>query len=295
MEAQQVRSMTGKVVLVTGASSGIGLETARALAAMGAELIVMARDPARGEAARLELTRASGSANWDGTVNLLLCDFGDFACVRDTAQQVCERWSRIDVLCNNAGAILPERSITVDGCERTMQTNHFSHYLLTRLLEPLLVAAGSSRVITVSSDAHLAAYRGIPFDDLTFERRWSAFGAYSVSKLANIMFAYELARRWVDSGITSNAMHPGLVRTGFGRGGWGSQGSLFTKLAKPFYLNAAQGADTEIHLASSLEVEGVSGRYFYRRHPKRSSRASYNLEAQRRLWDESECVVGGYL
>jgi len=283
--------MNGKLAVVTGASNGIGLVTARSLASLGAEVVMVARDPRRGEVARRSVIAESGNER----VSLLLCDFADLGCVRDVADEVRARWGRVDVLCDNAGAILPERRITTDGCELTMQTNHFAHFLLTLRLEPALKAPGSPRVVVVSSDAHLAAFRGIPFDDLTFERGWSPFRAYSISKLANIMFAYELARRWGDAGVAVNAMHPGLVQTGFGTQGWGVGGSVFSVLSRPFQLDADEGADTEVYLASSPDVEHVTGRYFYRRTAKRSSPVSYDTHAQKRLWDVSERLVAGYL
>jgi len=289
--SQRERSMEGKVVVLTGASNGIGLATARSIASLGAETVMLARDPQRGEAARAEVMTAADN----DAVSLLLCDFADLACVRDVADEIRARWERVDVLCDNAGAILRERIITAEGCELTMQTNHFAHFLLTLRLEPALRAAGSARVVVVSSDAHLAALQGIPFDDLTFERGWSPFRAYSVSKLANIMFAYELARRWTDVGIAVNAMHPGLVRTGFGAGRWGLGGSVFSALSRQWALEAEEGADTEVFLATSPDVEGVTGRYFYRRKPKRSSPVSYDTDAQQRLWEVSERLVAGYL
>jgi retinol dehydrogenase-14 len=195
------------------------------------------------------------------------------------------------VLTNNAGAIFGMRRVTGDGCEMTFQVNHLAHFLLTNLLLPTLVASAPSRVISVSSGAHAAAWRGLPFDDLMLERGWRSFRAYANSKLANVLFAYELARRLEGTGVTSNAMHPGLVATGFGKQdtrviGW------FYDLTERFQLNSEQGASTEIYLASAPEVAQVTGKYYYESKPVASSRASMDAEAALRLWEVSARLAG---
>jgi NAD(P)-dependent dehydrogenase (short-subunit alcohol dehydrogenase family) len=191
---------------------------------------------------------------------------------------------------NNAGAIYPDRRTTVDGFEMTWQVDHLAPFLLTNLLRPALDASGHSQVITISSDAHLAAWRGLRFDDLNGERSWSPFGAYAAAKLANIMFSAELARRWRPS-IRSNAVHPGVVRTGFGRGAeWPARRRW--AVTDLWALSAAQGADTLVYLASSPDAADANGAYFYKRRPKRPSRAARHVSSQQRLWEASATALG---
>ena len=277
-------TMAGSTVLITGASSGIGLVAAADLAAAGAHVVLMVRSQQRGEAAQEAIAVASKAASTE----LLLADLSDLASVRWAARDFLGRHDRLDVLVANAGAIYPERTLTVDGNEATFQVNHLAHFLLCKMLAPSLAAASPARVITVSSDAHRAAQRGIRFDDLNFERGWNSFGAYAHSKLANIMFCYEHARRLAGTGISSNVMHPGLVRTGFGSQGYGFFGRLIGWLSPAIAGTAEAGADTLVWLASADEVRDASGVYYYRRHPHRSSAASLDVEAQKRLWDVSE-------
>jgi len=277
-------TMAGHTVLITGASSGIGFAAAKDLAATGAHIVMMVRSQERGEAAQEAIALENGTASTE----LLLADLSDLGSVRRAACDFLGRHHRLDVLVANAGAIYPERTLTVDGNEATFQVNHLAHFLLCKMLEPALAAASPARVITVSSDAHHAARAGICFDDLAFERGWSSFGAYAHSKLANIMFCYEHARRLAGTGISSNVMHPGLVRTGFGSQGYGFFGRLIGWLSPAIAGSAKDGADTLVWLASVDEVRGASGVYYYHRHPHRSSRASLDVEAQKRLWDVSE-------
>ena len=211
--------------------------------------------------------------------------------MRRAASEFLSAHDSLDVLVANAGAIFPSRTVTVDGNEATFQVNHLSHLLLCTLLEPALAAAAPSRVITVSSDAHYAAWRGIRFRDLEFEHGWSPFGAYAHSKLANIMFCYEHARRLAGTAITSNVMHPGLIRTGFGREGYGWFGQFIERVSPLVAGTAEDGADTLVWLATAREVASTSGVYFYRRRPHRSSPASRNVVAQDRLWRVSEALT----
>ncbi len=277
-------TMAGSRVLITGASSGIGLVAATELAAAGAHVVMMVRSRARGEAAQEAIAGHVRTASTE----LLVADLSDLASVRRAARDFLGKHDRLDVLIANAGAIYPERTLTVDGNEATFQVNHLAHFLLCRMLEPALAAATSARVVTVSSDAHRAALRGIRFDDLTFERGWSSFGAYAHSKLANIMFCYEHAGQLAGAGISSNVMHPGLVRTGFGSRGYGSFGRLIGWLSPAIAGTAKDGADTLVWLASADAVRDVSGVYYHRRRPHRSSGVSLDVEAQKRLWDVSE-------
>jgi retinol dehydrogenase 12 len=281
--------MHGKTVLVTGASGGIGFLAARDLARAGARVVMLVRSEERGETARRRIADETGSEN----TGLLLADLADLDAVRSAAEAFARSHDRLDVLIANAGAIDSGRRLTVDGNERTFQVNHLAHFMLCRLLEPLLSESAPARVITVSSDAHWAAWRGIRFDDLTFERGWSPFGAYAHSKLANIMFCYAHARRLADTGIVSMVAHPGLVRTGFGADGYGAYGRFIEMVSPLIAGTAEEGADTVTWLASSADVSEANGRYFHRRRKHRSSPASHNVAAQRRLWELSERLTSG--
>lgn len=279
-------SLAGQTIAITGATSGIGRAAAVALARNGARIIALVRDTSRGEGLRREVAALTGD---ETRLSVIECDLASFDSVRAAAAWVRSQAERLDVLINNAGLIAPTRRVTVDGHELTMQVNHLSHHLLTAELMPVMAATGA-RIVTVSSDAHFAAWRGLDFDDLEIEKRWTSFGAYARSKLANIMFAYELARRLEGTRITSNVMHPGVVSTGFGREGWGAQGWLWDYFVPK--LTPEQGADTVVFLATSPAVAGVSGRYWYRRKPKRSSPVSRDARAWSRLWEWTESVTG---
>lgn len=277
-------AMQGKVCLVTGANSGLGKITARELAKMGATVIMVARSQARGEAALAEVQRASGSS----AAHLMLADLSSMDATRQLAEQFKAQYNRLDVLVNNAGAIFKDRQVSVDGHEMTFALNHLSYFLLTNLLLDLLKASAPARIVNVSSAAHTGGK--FNFDDLMLEEKYGSFAAYSQSKLANIMFTYELSQRLDGSGVTTNALHPGGVATGFGSG----QGimSWIFKLIRPFLLSPEQGAETQIYLASSPEVESVTGKYFDKKKPIKSSEASYDTAAARRLWEVSEALTG---
>jgi NAD(P)-dependent dehydrogenase (short-subunit alcohol dehydrogenase family) len=280
--------MRGKTVLVTGANSGVGFIAARELATAGALVVMLVRDRGRGESAQERISASEPSASTE----LLVADLADFSAVRRAASEFLAAHAALDVLIANAGAIYPRRTVTVDGNEATFQVNHLSHFLLCALLQPALAAAAPARVISVSSDAHYAAWRGIRFEDLGAERGWSPFGAYAHSKLANIMFCYEHARRLGGTPITSNVVHPGLIRTGFGREGYGWYGRFIERLSPAVAGTAEEGADTVVWLAVASEVAATSGAYFHRRRPHRSSPTSRNAAAQGRLWRVSEVLTG---
>ena len=277
--------MVGRTVLVTGGSSGIGRATALGLAAMGAHVAIAGRDRERTEAAAREIREAGG-----GHADAFVADMSSQAEVRRLAAEVLQRLPRIDVLVNNVGGYWDTRHVTVDGLERTFALNHLAPFLLTDLLLGQLRQSAPSRVVTVSSGAHTMGR--IDFDDLGGERSYSGMRAYSQSKLANVLFTYELARRLDPAGVTANALHPGMVRTGFGAEDSGTLQRLFTPLMRPFMKSPAQGAATSIHLASSPEVEGVTGCYFANGKRKRSSKRSYDQATAERLWQVSADLAG---
>jgi NAD(P)-dependent dehydrogenase (short-subunit alcohol dehydrogenase family) len=270
--------------MVTGATSGIGKVTARELSKQGAVVVIVGRSGQRAEATAAEIRAAGGEQ-----VEIMLADLTSMVSIRALAQDFRAKYTRLDVLVNNAGAVFTSRQTSPDGLEMTFALNHISYFLLTYLLRDVLTATPGARVVNVSSDAH---YGGkINFDDLQPTRGYSGFGVYANTKLMNVLFTYELARQLEGSGVTANALHPGLVATNFSRNnGWLM--NLFWSMISPFALSVEQGAQTSLYLASSPEVEGVSGQYFDKRAPKRSSADSYNRETQRRLWQVSEQLCG---
>jgi NAD(P)-dependent dehydrogenase (short-subunit alcohol dehydrogenase family) len=288
-----VPDMEGKTVVVTGGNSGIGFETAAALAEMGARVIVTARNADKGRAGVGRITERAETAAKGGRAQLVVFDLADFASVRRGAEEVLGQAPRIDVLVNNAGVVLSERANTVDGLEATFATNHLGPFLLTNLLLDRIRETPSARIVNVSSTAHGAARKGIPFDDLQSEGHYRAMRVYGQSKLANILFTLELARRLQGTGVTANSLHPGTVRTGYGADGDAKGFLAFgLKISGPFFLSPAQGARTSIYLASSPEVHGVSGEYFVKCKPVQPKRWARDPEAALRLWKVSEELVG---
>lgn len=280
--------MQARTCLITGANSGIGKEAAVALASMGASVVMVARDRARGEAAAADVRSRSGSSS----VDLLLADLASLADVRRLANDVRERYPQLNVLINNAGAYHSSRILTADGFETTFAVNHLAHFVLTNELLDLLRKSAPARIINVSSRAHFRARPN--FDDVNCEGGYPGFTVYGQSKLANVLFTYELARRLDTADVIVNAMHPGVVRTGFGKNNDGAIGRLFALahvVARPFFISPERGADTIVHLASSPDVEGVTGKYFVKRQAVPSSPASYDEDLARRLWETSEAMV----
>jgi len=247
--------MTGKTVIVTGGNSGIGKATAVALARVGARTVITARDASRGNQAVAEIRQSSGS----DLVELVVFDLADLASVRVGAAELLRRCDRIDVLINNAGLVLTDRSETVDGYESTFAVNHLGPFLLTTLLTDRLVASAPSRVVNVASTAHRSARHGMDFDDLQSCQNYRGMQVYARSKLANILFTTELARHVAGTGVTVNSVHPGTVATGYGRDG-DTRGFLAfgLKEIKPFVLTPEKGARTSVFLASSADVADVT-------------------------------------
>ncbi len=276
--------MKGRTCLVTGATRGIGRETALGLARMGATLVLTARDRERGRRVEEEIAEKTGNGN----VTILYADLSSQRAVRALAEEVRKRVPVLHVLINNAGGVNYRRQVTEDGQELTFATNHLAPFLLTNLLLDLLKRGAPARVITVTSMIH--ARGRIDFDNLRYEKGYRAFGAYGDSKLANVLFTYELARRLDGSGVTANCLHPGVVASNFGRDG-GFFGNL-VRIAQPFMLSPEKGARTSIYLASSPEVEGATGKYFIRCREARSSRASRDKNLAGRLWEVSESLTG---
>jgi NAD(P)-dependent dehydrogenase (short-subunit alcohol dehydrogenase family) len=273
--------MDGKVCLITGATSGIGKATAMELASMGASVVMVGRDRARGEAALAEVKEGSANAS----VDLLLADLSSQEDIRRLAGEFKEAHPRLDVLINNAGVIRSKRVASADGIEMTFAINHLAHFLLTNLLLDLLKATAPSRIVNVSSGEQRNGT--IDFDDLQGEKGYKTAKAYGQSKLANVLFTYELARRLEGTGVSANCLHPGAgVRTNLGSGVSGVFGFTVRALT-PFMKSPEKGAETSIYLASSAEVEGLSGGYFVKKAEARSSDMSHDERIARRLWEAS--------
>jgi retinol dehydrogenase-14 len=277
--------MAGRAVLVTGGSGGIGRATALGLATMGARVAITGRDRGRTEGAAREIRAAGG-----GQVDVFIADLSAQSEVRRLADEVLQSLSRIDVLINNAGGYWHTRHVTADGLERTFAVNHLAPFLLTNLLLDRLKQGASARVVTVSSNAQTMGR--IDFNDLQGERSYSGGRAYNQSKLANVLFSYELARRLQTTSVTANALHPGMVSTSFGAEDPASLQRLFVPIVRPFMKTPVQGAATSIYLASAPDLEQVTGRYFANSKPKRSAKRSYDEAAAARLWQVSADLVG---
>jgi NAD(P)-dependent dehydrogenase (short-subunit alcohol dehydrogenase family) len=273
--------MRGKICLVTGATLGIGKETALGLARLGAHVVIVGRHEQRARATAAWIVEQSGNPQ----VDPLVADLSLQSEVRRLAAAVNAIYPRLDVLVNNAGAVFTRREMTAEGFERTWALNHLAEFLLTQLLLDKLKASAPARIVNVASDAHRSGV--IDFDNLQGEKKYSGIGAYSQSKLANIMFTSALARRLAGAGVTANCLHPGVVATGFGHNTPGIV-DMVLKLMRPFLIGPAKGAETSIYLASSPEVADVSGEYFAKRKRAASSTRSLDVAVQERLWAVSE-------
>lgn len=277
--------MNGKICLVTGATSGIGKATALALAQLGATVVIVSRSSARCAAVVDEIKRISGN----DAVEALIADLSVMAEVRDVADQFRSKYQKLHVLINNAGGAYSKRQVTSEGFEKTFALNHLGCFLLTRLLLDTLKASAPARIINVSSDAHKSVR--IDFDDLQTEKGNFVFNAYGRSKLAVVVFSYELARRLSGSGITVNVLHPGLVRTGFANNMGAVPAAAINFLMRFVALTPEQGAKTSVYLATSPEVENVTGKYWEKSQAVPSGSATYDTATWTRLWEVSDKMV----
>lgn len=283
-EREETIRLDGKVAVVTGASSGIGQYTALGLAKLGATVVIAARNPQRlAESAAWLRSQVPGA-----TIEAEQVDFAALNSVRAMAARVAARHPRIAILVNNAGLVMGRRTVTEDGFEAVFQINHLAPFLLTNLLLPVLKAEDKARIVTVASDASKRSI--IDFDDLQLERGWGPMRVYGRSKLMNILFTVELARRLGGTGITTNALHPGFVGTRIGNKGRAVD--WLWALIKPFVLSPAQGAETPVYLAGSPAVATVSGQYFYKKKQIRANELAYDAVAGGRLWQVSAEMTG---
>ena len=278
--------MNGKTCVITGASDGIGLETARCLGALGARLVLVGRNSSKGEAALAMLrSRVPGVA-----VEMHCGDLSQRSEVVRVASALLRAAPRIDMLINNAGAFFASRAVTPDGLEQSFALNHIGYFLLTQLLRPRVIASAPARIVNVASEAHRSAV--LDFADLQCETRYSGWKAYQRSKLCNILFTRELARRLAGTGVTVNCLHPGFVASSFGDNNTGLT-RLGIRIAKRFSaISVARGAETPVYVASSPELEGLTGRYFDKCRERAPSAAAQDDAAAARLWQESVRLAG---
>jgi retinol dehydrogenase-14 len=277
--------MAGKTVLVTGGTGGIGRATAAGLAALGARVAITGRDLARTRAAAADITAATGNT----AVDTFAADMSSQAEVRRLAREILAAYPRLDVLVNNVGGFWSTRRVTPDGLEHTFAVNHLAGFLLTDLLLDRLKASAPARIVSVSSGAQRMG--SMNFDDLQGEHGYSGQRAYNQSKLANVLFTYELARRLEGSGVTATVLHPGVVRTGFAADDPSAVWKVLLPLIRPLLKSPEKGAATSIYLASSPQVEGVTGTYFVNCKPRTSSKSSYDRTTAARLWKVSVDLV----
>ena len=286
MRKIDMAKMQGNVCIVTGSNSGIGRETALALAAMNATVVMAVRNRERGEKARVEIIEETGNKATD----LMMCDVSSVDSVRLFANEFKDRYDRLDVLINNAGAVFGKRQTTPDGFERTFAVNHLGAFLLTGELLPVLKSSAPSRVINVSSGMHKTGK--IDFNDLQSKRKYKSMEVYASSKLMVTTITYEWARRLEGAGVTVNVVEPGFVATNLGRNSGSLMSSIMFGLMKPIQVNPRKGAETSVYAASSGEVEGVTGRCFAKLKETTTAEISYDRDVQRRLWDETVKLLG---
>jgi NAD(P)-dependent dehydrogenase (short-subunit alcohol dehydrogenase family) len=278
-------SMAGRTCMITGATSGIGRATAIELARLGAEIVLICRDRERGEQTMAEVSEHTGNRS----LTVMLADLSSQASIRRLASDFLATGRPLHVLINNAGVVNLRHSLTVDGIETVFAVNHLAYFLLTHLLLDRLTASAPARIVNVASDAH--RFGRMNFDDLGGERGYRTMRIYGQSKLANILFTYELARRLQGTGVTVNCLHPGTVATGLGKNN-GTWARVLIAMLRPFFRTPERGAATSVYLAAAAEVAGVSGAYFSDCTPARSSAASYDETSARRLWEISARMTG---
>jgi NAD(P)-dependent dehydrogenase (short-subunit alcohol dehydrogenase family) len=278
--------MKDKVCIVTGCNSGIGKETALALARMSAWVVMVARNPERGEKARVEIVNQTGSKS----VDLLICDVSSMDSIRHFAESFKQKYDRLDVLINNAGAVFGKREVTPEGFERTLAVDYLGAFFLTHQLLGLLKSSAPSRVVNVTSGLHKSGK--INLDDLQSEKSFSGMKVYSNSKLMLLMFTYELAKRLEGSGVTVNAVEPGFVATNLGKSSGSLRSAIMFKMVRPMQINAKKGAETPVYLASSDEVKNVTGKCFIKKHETTTAAISYDQQLQKQLWNETVKLLG---
>ena len=286
--------MQGKICIITGSNSGIGKQTALGLASMGATVVMVVRDQERGENARKEIIKQTGN----NSVDLLICDLSSMDSIRRFAKEFKNKYDRLDVLINNAGALFNKREVTAEGFERTLAVNYLGPFLLTHELLDLLKKNAPSRIINVSSG--LAKNGRVDLDDLQSEKNYVGTKAYSSmrapvysnTKLMLMMFTYELARRLKGSGVTANVLMPGFVATNLGKNSGSLSSSIMFKMVRPMQVSAKKGAETSIYLASSDEVKDVSGKCFAKKKKVLTCLESYDEDVQKRLWNKTESMLG---
>ena len=283
--------LSGKVVAITGGNSGIGKQTALELTAMGANVVIAARNPRKAAAAVKEIQANTHAGE---RIEALPIDLASFASVRAFVDAFTASHDRLDILVNNAGLVLSKHELTEDGHEKQFQINHLSHFMLTHLLREQLAQRTPARVVNVASHAHKSARHGLDFDDLDWNHhRYRGFQVYARTKLMNILFTRELAKRWNGSGVTANCLHPGFVASNFAKEGdlgwWGDIGMVVTR---PFSISVEKGARTSVYVASSPDVDGISGEYFHKCRAEAPNAPARDDAAAARLWNVSAEITG---
>lgn len=277
--------MNNKLCIVTGANSGIGFETSKALAQKGAYLIMVCRNEEKAKNAKDAIIRDTSNHG----IDIVLCDFSIQSEIRSAAEEIKSRYDKIDVLVNNHGFLAAERNETVDGLEETFAVNHIGYFMFTNLLLDHLKAAESARIVTVASDAHRAGE--FKPDNLQLNDNFRPFKAYGNSKLFNILFTKELAERLADTNVTANSLHPGVVGSNFGQSGNWLMRFIYT-IGKPFMISSQKGAETPVYLATSEEVAKVNGAYFSNKKVATPTKTARDSQAAKKLWDMSEKLCG---